>query len=166
MKLFVEKNFWRELFKFGVLIKGFNGILETISGLLVLLLSKVTFSYWFYLISRNELLEDPNDRLINFLAQAFKNISSNTKMFAAIYILAHGLLNVFLAIQLFRKRLWAYLFTIGAVLIFMSYQVYRISVHHSVVLTAITIFDALFIILVWHEYKYHKKQGSQNRFSN
>ncbi len=157
-KLLIQK-YWHELFEFGVIIKGFNGVWETISGFLVLFLSKAILSNWLLIVTRNELLEDPHDRLINFLAHALQNFSNDTKTFAALYILAHGLLNIFLAVQLYRDRHWAYLVTIGTTLIFMFYQIYRINIHHSLILTAITIFDAFFIILAWHEYRYHREQS-------
>lgn len=103
---------------------------------------------------RRELLEDPHDLLIDFLGRVFQNLSAEAKIFAAIYIIAHGLLNIFLAIQLYRNRLWAYLVTISAMIIFVSYQIYRIILYQSGLLLGVTLFDLLFIILTWHEYRY------------
>jgi len=78
--------------------------------------------------------------------------------FVAIYLLIHGLLNMFLAIQLYRDRIWAYLVTITITIIFIFYQIHRIILHHSPVLIVVTIFDVLFIILTWHEY--NRKRAS------
>lgn len=158
----VQKH-WHKLFKFSVLIKGFIGTLGITSGLLFLFLNKTTLTGWFSLLVRNELLEDPNDRFINFLTYALQNISSDAKTFAALYVLAHGFLNIFLVVQLYRNKHWAYLVIIWVMLISMPYQIYRISIHHSLALIAITLFDAFFIILAWREYKIHK---SATIFSN
>ncbi len=158
MESSLREKYWHKFFELGVFLKGFNGIWEMISGLLILFFNKLTFSRWFYLLSRNELLEDPNDRFINFLAAGLQNLTSSAKTFAAIYVLFHGILNIFLAINLYRAKRWAYPVTIGLMLFFMTYQIYRIAIHHSLVLTAITVFDALFVILAWHEYKYHNKK--------
>lgn len=158
----VQKH-WHKLFKFSVLIKGFTGTLGITSGLLFLFLNKTTLTGWFSLLVRNELLEDPNDRFINFLTYALQNISSDAKTFAALYVLAHGFLNIFLVVQLYRNKHWAYLVIIWVMLISMPYQIYRISIHHSIALIAITLFDAFFIILAWREYKIHK---SATIFSN
>lgn len=155
-KFLLPQKYWHKLFEFGVLIKGFNGTWEIASGLLFLFLSKTTLSGWFYFLFRNELVEDSNDRFINSLTYALQNLSSDAKTFAALYLLIHGLLSIFLVIQLYRNKHWAYLVIIGVMLIFMPYQIYRISLHHSIVLTVITIFDAFFILLTWHEYKYYK----------
>lgn len=149
---------WHKLFKLGIFLKGINGIWELSSGILALFLSKVTLETWFFIVTRYELLEDPNDVLINFFMSAFQNVSNSAKVFAAFYLLLHGFLNIFLAIQLYRDKRWAYLVTIGSTLILMIYQIYRISIHHSLLLTAITIFDVFFIGLAWHEYKYHQEQ--------
>lgn len=156
MKRLLSQKYWHELFEAGIAIKGFNGVWETITGFLFLVLSKETLDSWFSYITRNELLEDPRDNLIQFFAHTFQNFSSDTKTFAALYVFLHGILNIFLVIQLYRDKHWAYLVTIGSMIIFMIYQIYRISVHHSLFLTLITIFDALFIALAWHEYKYHR----------
>lgn len=158
--MILKQKYWHELFELSVIVKGLNGLWETVSGLIVLFLSKATFDSWFSTLARNELLEDPNDRMINFLAHVLSNLSSDAKIFAALYILAHGILNIFLSIQLYRDKHWAYLVTIGAMLIFITYQIYRISIYHSLFLTAITIFDAGFVMLAWHEYKYHKELNS------
>ena len=150
--------YWYALFEAGIFIKGFNGIWETISGFLILFFHKVTFNNFIYLLARKELVADPHDKFINFIAQFLQNLSANTKTFAAIYLLLRGLLNIFLAIQLYRNKLWAYLATIGFMLVFVSYQAYRIALYHSKVLTSITVFDLLFVILIWHEYRFKTKQ--------
>jgi len=152
------ENFLRLIFKFGIFIKGFDAVWEITSGLFVLLTSKIAINKLFYFLSNKELLEDPNDIFFNFLFKFLENLSHNTQIFIAIYILLHGLLNLFLAIQLYRDKLWAYLATIMVMIIFIFYQIHRIILYHSVVLTAITIFDILFIILIWHEYKCKKNK--------
>lgn len=153
------QKYWHKLFALGVVAKGFNGVWETASGLLVLFLNKATLSGWFYRISRNELLEDPNDKFIGFLAGLMENFSVDAKTFAALYLLFHGLLNIFLAIQLRRDRHWAYLATITTMSVAMTYQIYRIFLFHSQILAWVTVFDALFIILIWHEYRFHRKES-------
>ena len=152
------QKFWHNLFEFSVFMKGINGLWETLSGFSILFLNKTTLTRWFSFFIHKELLEDPRDRFISFLAHALQNFSTDTKIFIAFYMLLHGFLNIFLAIQLYRDRHWAYLVAIGTMSSFLVYQIYRISIHHSLILTAITIFDAFFIFLTWHEYKYHQDQ--------
>ena len=148
------EKYWHGLFEFGIFIKGFNGIWETISGILFLFWSKTALTRFFYLLARGELLEDPKDLVIGYLAHILQNLSSDVKVFAALYILGHGVLNIFLAVQLYRNKLWAYLATVWLMLIFVAYQIYRVSLHHSWPLLFLTLFDLGFIVITLHEYRY------------
>ena len=152
------ERYWHAFFKFGIFIKGFNGIWETGSGLAILLISKTGLGGWFYLLAQNELLEDPHDSFINFFIQILQTASASAAIFAAVYILFHGVLNLFLAIQLYRNKLWAYIFTLWAMSAFLVYQIYRVVLHHSSILIVLTVFDIIFIILTWHEYLHQKNK--------
>jgi len=107
--------------------------------------------------TRGELLEDPNDKIIQYITHTLQNFSNSTKTFAAIYILFHGIINIFLAIKLFQEKLWAYKVSIALTGTFMLYQLYRVASFHSLPLAIITLADFFFIILTWHEYKYKSR---------
>ncbi len=151
--------YWRKIFEFGVFIKGLNGVWETIAGLSILIIGKARFGSLFSFLVRGELLENPHDWFINAAVQALQNFGG-AKTFIGLYFLIHGVINIFLSIQLYRDRLWAYLATIGVTIIFIVYQLHRISLYHSRLLMAVTGYDVLFIILTWHEYQYQKKLRS------
>ncbi len=159
MQKLLSPQYWHNLFKLGVALKALNGIWETASGLVILLVSKTTLDSWFFAIVDGELIEDPRDSVIAFLAHSLQNISHSTQTFVALYMLIHGLLNIFLTIELSRDRHWAYLVTIGVNLIFIGYQLYRISVYHSLVLMGVTAFDIFFTLLTYHEYRYHVEKA-------
>ena len=158
MITFFKVKIWHGLFELGLALKGFNGLWETVSGTVVLLASKATLEKWLIALAYRELLEDPDDKVIVFIAGTLLDPATSTKTFVALYILLHGLLNIFLAIQLYRKKHWAYPATIVIIAVMISYQLYRIAIHHSVILTILTLFDAFFIYLTWHEYKFHIAQ--------
>ncbi|MDO8620208.1 MAG: DUF2127 domain-containing protein [bacterium] len=158
MKKLLSQAYWHKLFAVGVLLKGLNSVWGTLGGFLILFLSKETLNRWFSVITQGEQVEDPSDKVIAFLAHALQNVSSSTQTFVAFYMLLHGILNIFLTIQLARDKHWAYLVTIGITTLFLLYQVYRISVHHSLVLLAVTLFDILFVFLTWHEYRHHTEK--------
>ena len=145
-----------DIFEAGIFIKFFNSLWEIVSGFFILFLSKETIGRLFYFLARKEMLEDPRDFFINFSLKFLENLSHNTQVFIAVYILLHGLLNLFLVVQLYRDKIWAYVATVSIMVVFLFYQVYRIILHHSTILTIITIFDILFIMLTWHEYKRKK----------
>jgi uncharacterized membrane protein len=150
------ENVLHQIFEFGIFLKGFNGVWETTSGFFILFLSKETISKLFYWLADKEMFEYPRDFFINLSLKFLENLSHSTKTFIATYILIHGLLNLFLAIQLYRDKVWAYLATISITVVLIFYQVHRIILHHSPVLIVVTIFDILFTILTWHEYNRKK----------
>lgn len=158
MKKLLSQTSWHKLFEVGVFLKGLNGIWGTVGGFLILFLSKETLNNWFLVITQGEQVEDTSDKVIVFLTHALQNVSSSTQTFVAFYMLLHGILNIFLTIQLARDKHWAYLVTIGITALFLCYQVYRIGVHHSLVLVVVTLFDVFFVFLTWHEYRHHREK--------
>jgi uncharacterized membrane protein len=84
--------------------------------------------------------------------QYVAHLTAGTKIFAGLYILAHGLINLFLVWGLVKQKPTAYLVAVGVLLAFIFYQVFRIAFHHSLLLATLTVFDALFVVLIMHEY--------------
>jgi uncharacterized membrane protein len=145
------------VFLAAVLLKGFNAVWETISGALVLALGSRWLASAYLASVQGELLEDPHDRVVNFAGKVLHHASAGSVQFAALYILFHGVLNAFLCIQLLRRQLWAYPAVIALHLAAMAYQVHRISVHHSLLLTMFTAYDCLFVILALREYRLQRQ---------
>lgn len=152
-----KEKTWHWIFEGALLIRGINGVLETIFGAFIIYTNKDVLNRLFVKLTQSEYREDPTDRVLTFLTNYLQHLSTNTKVFVAIYVLAHGLLNIFLSVQLYREKIWAYQTTLIILVGFLLYQIYRTSVHHSIVLTVLTILDCLFIILLWHEYQYKLK---------
>ncbi|TMB72624.1 MAG: DUF2127 domain-containing protein, partial [Deltaproteobacteria bacterium] len=89
------------------------------------------------------------------------NLSSDTKLFVSAYLVAHGLIKVFLVASLLRKKLWAYPTALWFLGIFLLYQLYRFSHTHSLGLLALSAFDLFVASLVWREYRSQKQHGSE-----
>lgn len=143
------------IFKVGVFTKAANGIWETFTGALIILLGPQRLGKFLAFLARRELFEHPRDGLMTFAMHALQ--SHSTRKFVALYFLIHGIVNLFLAIQLYRERLWAYVATVIAMSAYIVYQIHRINLYHSRLLMLVTVYDALFIILTWHEYRYRKQ---------
>jgi uncharacterized membrane protein len=111
----------------------------------------------FVLFSSSQLLGDRHDLLFRIVNMQIQHLTVvNTRTFVGSYLLFHGLMNAFLAYNLYRNRLWSYPVTIGFVLVFFVYQIYRLIHTHSPVLLLVSMFDVAFIVLTWHEYRYQK----------
>lgn len=155
---------WQSLFQVGIFLKLIEGILQTVSGLVILFIGKIYFISTFLSLTRSEFLEDPNDWLMNILLNSLRNVSDNTKIFISLYILAHGLINIFLAINLYREKVWAYLATVYFLIVLVVYQVYRIYHTHSLILILITLIDLVFIFIIMHKYKSSKNGSLSKKF--
>src|SRR5205807_89789 len=107
----------------------------------------------------SELLGDRDDLLFRFAQRHLVELSVGTRTFVGIYLLFHGLMNMFLAYNLYRNRLWAYPLSIAFTSVFFIYQMYRLTHTHSLILLVATVFDIFFILLTWHEYQ-HQLQKS------
>lgn len=151
-----KQKFWHELFEAGVLLKALNSIWETAAGLLLLLSAHPLVHNAFVFFSREEYLGGRDDALFRFAAAQFNHLSVSTRHFAGFYLLFHGILNMFLAYNLYKNRLWAYPLSAGIIMLFLVYQLYRLSHTHSIILLCVTLFDLAFVGLTWHEYRYQR----------
>jgi uncharacterized membrane protein len=152
MKL--KEKYWHEFFVISICIKTLTGLVETVSGVVLLYMSPAAIMAVFEKLTRNEQLEDPRDFFLAYVHQYMHNINSATQIFAGLYILSHGLINLVLVAGLIKEKTWAYLIAIGVLISFMSYQLFKVAVNHSLPLAVLTVFDPFFVIIIWHEYNY------------
>lgn len=109
------------------------------------------------LITQAEFAEDLHDRIATILLQVAENYSIGARNFAAIYLLAHGIVKFWLIVGLLRRKLWYYPAAIVVFTLFIVYQLYRFTFTHSALLLLITVLDVIVIGLTWHEWKYLRR---------
>src|SRR5690349_979128 len=146
-------------FKIGLVLKGLDGVLEVIGGILLLFLSPQAIQHVVRALTAHELSEDPHDMIARYLLHTTAHLHHGTTLFGAIYLLSHGIAKVVLVALVLRDKLWAYPWLIGLLLAFIAYQLYQITaVHFSAGLTALTVFDAFLVWLTWREYRSKRAQ--------
>ena len=145
------------LFQVAVVVKGLDGVLEFIGGVLLLLVSPTALQRLVVVLTQHELAEEPDDWLVMTLRHAAETFSVETKHFASAYLIGHGILKVFLAASLLRERLWAFPLALSVLAIFVVYQLHRFGRTHSMILLALTVLDAVVMVLIWHEYRSRKE---------
>lgn len=136
----------------GILLKGFDAILEMIGGILLWFASNVVFDQWVLALTRHELVEDPQDKVVLLFRQAFSQISVDARLFGGGYLLIHGLAKFLLVLGLLRGKLWAYPATFGFLTLFIIYQIYQLSYNFSSGLLMLTFFDTVFALLILREF--------------
>ena len=140
-------------FEIGVILKGLNGLLELIGGVLLLVFPPSAIQRVVVGLTHNELSRDPNDFIATHLRAAAEHLSVGGQLFAAIYLLAHGVIKAVLVYALIKDKLWAFPWAIGVFGAFGIYQMYRYVVHPSGWLIALTVLDVFVILLTWAEWQ-------------
>jgi uncharacterized membrane protein len=158
-KIFNEDNV-RRAFEISLILKGFFALLEVAGGIAAYFVTQNFLLNLVTAITQNELRQDPDDLVANFLLQTAQGFSISTQRFTALYLLSHGATKLFVIVGLLRRKLWYYPLAIVLFGLFVAYQLYRFSFTHSVWLLVITLLDLLVIVLTWHEYNFMRKHRS------
>lgn len=141
------------VFRVSLWLKGADGVLELLGGLLLLVVPPDALGSLVGWLTRHELSEDPNDFIANFLLGQAANLSKSATLFGALYLISHGIVKLVLVVAVLREKLWAYPWMIAFLIVFIVYQVYRLTLTPSVWLILLTIFDAFIVVLTRIEYR-------------
>jgi uncharacterized membrane protein len=151
-------------FKIGLVLKGLDGVLEVIGGILLLFLTPAAIQHLVRVLTAHELSEDPHDLIARYLLHTTAHLHHGTTLFGAVYLLSHGIAKIVLVALVLRDKLWAYPWLIGLLLAFIAYQLYQITaVHFSAGLALLTVFDAALVWLTWREYRAKRAHQHQAR---
>jgi uncharacterized membrane protein len=142
-------------FDISILLKGLDGVIEVVGGLLLLTVSANTLNALAVRITRAELSQDPHDFVANHLLRLTTDLR-HTQTFGALYLLSHGAVKIVLVAALLREQHWAYPGMLAFLVLFIGYQCYRMTDAPSVALALLTIFDAFVVWLTWREYQLHR----------
>jgi uncharacterized membrane protein len=151
-------------FAIGIFLKGLNGVAEIVGGTILLFATPAVISQMLTSVTGSELAEDPTDflaiRLRHFAAS--DALSAGGIRFAAIYLLAHGIVKVALVTAVLKGRSWAYPSMIVFLVCFIAYQLFRLSMAPTTPLIALTVFDAVLVCLAWRQWRNHQPNQVDN----
>jgi uncharacterized membrane protein len=142
-----------DTFKVSVTFKGIDGALEIIGGAILLFVRPATLDHIARSLTQHELSQDPHDFIARHILNSAGHLTHGSTLFAAIYLLSHGIAKVVLVVEVLRDRLWAYSAMIVVLGAFIAYQVYRLAYRVTVGLSLLTVFDAFVVWLTWREYR-------------
>lgn len=135
-----------DLFLLSVLGKGVGGAVELLSGILLIFLSVDTLQH----------LLEPLSRVGVHIGQ---EAIGHSKLLVVLYFTSRGAIRVFLAICLWREKLWAYPVAMGFLGISIIYQIWLMIHHYSHPLLLLTLFDLLIVLLTYFEWQKLKAGG-------
>jgi uncharacterized membrane protein len=141
-----------KVFEVGILLKGLDGLLEVTGGILLFFIKPEYLNHLAITLTQHELAEDPRDFLATHILHSSQNLAAGSLVFAALYLLSHGLVKIVLVWEILHNRweilhnrFWAYLGLIYLTIGFMLYQIYRFSYSHSISLVLLTVFDGVIV---------------------
>jgi uncharacterized membrane protein len=140
-------------FLVAIFLKALNGILEVISGFLLLAFSPASVLRIVELMTLNELGEDPTDLLSNYLLTKARGLTLPALYYASFFLVSHGVIKIGLVGALFERKLWAYPAAIAIFGLFIIFQMFRFFVAPSMLMAVLSIFDVFVIILTYLEYR-------------
>lgn len=140
-------------FAIGLALKAVDAVCEFVGGLWLLFVSPLQLQAWAGIVFAPELREDPHDFVATHVLHWVAQFEHGTVLFAAIYLLSHGIAKGIVVAEILRGRLWAYPGLIVLTAAFVVYQVYHLYVSGlSFGFVALTIFDLFVIALTAAEY--------------
>lgn len=142
-----------KLFRIGIVLKGIDGVLEMIGGVLFVIISPATLNRIIYILTRHELSEDPQDVIANYLIRTAKHLSISGQVFGFVYLFSHGIIKLVLIFSLWKKRLWSYPVAMIFFAMFGIYQMYRYYLSPSLGWILLTVLDIFVVILTLLEYR-------------
>ena len=140
-------------FLVGVVIKGVDGVAELIAGIPLAFLSHGQIGSLARALTAEELREDPHDLIANLVLHGAAAITSGTALFAALYLIVHGVVKVAIVVALVIGAHRIYPWAIAALVGFVVFQVVEMVAHPSVGVALLTVLDVVIVGLTWREWR-------------
>jgi len=146
----------RQVYHASLLAKGLHATLEVAGALALVLIPPAAILSLVRVLTQQELVEDPKDRIALWLLHQAQGFSLSTEHFYAIYLAVHGVVKIGLVVALWRE--WRHAAPIGmtALGLFVVWQLYRFSLTHAPFLLVLSAFDMVVIWLIWRDAKDHR----------
>lgn len=152
------------MFLVAIALKGIDGGLQLIGGLLLAIVPPTLITGVANAIITRDLLGDPNGTMANHLQTAADNFANgSSRWFAIIYLLAHGVVKLGLVWALAKRVLPAFPIAVVVLAAFVVYEVWRAVHTHSIMLPFFAALDVVIIVLVIREYLKLRRERARAR---
>ena len=146
-----------------ILIKGFDGAVETLAGLVIVLTGPQRIYEWVFRLSAPE-LRGGHHLALHALRTGAERLANGPHRFVIVYLLVHGLLKFGIAMALLRGTA-RWVFPVASLVLagFIAYMSWRLSVRWSDWLLGAALFDLLTLALVVNEWRAHNNRNARPR---
>jgi uncharacterized membrane protein len=145
-----------------LILKGLDGILELVGGVLLLLIRPEKIDSITRLLTQREIDQDPHDFIDTHLRELTAHLDVGATAFAAVYLLLHGAIKLVLVWAVLKGHVRAYPWMIAFLVAFILYQGYEMIGHFSIGLALLTAFDMFIVYLTWREYGIKRRQPERS----
>ena len=142
-----------KVFDVGVVIKGVDGAIELIAGLLLWLSPGVVHAVLQDLGGEASESDSSVPFLATSLAHLDANLAAGGSVFLIVFLISHGVIKLALVYCLLRRYVRVYPWAIGVLVVFLAYQVYVLVTAPTISAAVFTALDVVIIVLVWREYR-------------
>ncbi|CAL8480609.1 DUF2127 domain-containing protein [Caballeronia sp. S22] len=158
LRTYLDEKKLHLIFQLSLWFKAVFALAEIVGGVVTYFVPQRLFLIFVLWVTKDEFAQDPHDLVANFLLHSVQHLSIGTQTFAAIYLLGHGVIKLWLIVGLLRERLWYCPVSMLVFCMFIGYQLYRYTFTQSIWLLLITALDIIIIALTWHEYRFLKNE--------
>jgi uncharacterized membrane protein len=145
-------------YEIGLVVKFIDGLFELIGGILVLSLSANTIHGVTRFLTENALQSDPHNFIATHIQKAGEHLAAGHNLFAAAFLLTHGIVKIGLVVLLFLNRTWVYPWALGLLGLFLIYQFYQLFTAPTFGMGFLTALDIIILWLINREWQ-KVKQG-------
>jgi len=143
----------RRIFRISLVLKAIHSIVELLAGVVLYAASGEAILRVAHALTRHELLENPNDLFARLLLRAADSLAIDEKAVATVYLLSHGIVEIFLVVMILLNRIWAYPLYMAALSLLILYQGYQLTLDFWLWLALVTAWDVVVVCLTWHEFR-------------
>src|SRR5260221_3867757 len=126
MNWFKSGDLLDRAFAVGIILKGLDGILEVLGGLILFVVSPATIDSLTRALTQHELSQDPHDFLATHLLNAAGSLTGSSLKFGAVYLLLHGVVKIALVAARLPDKSWGHPRMMPFLVLLLPVQLHRV----------------------------------------
>lgn len=151
---FRETPAFQTVYKIGVAIKGFDGLVELLAGLALWLSPSLVHLLLGSIVGEaGEHTGKVAQYIADNVGRVDNDFAKSSLVFLIVFLVSHGVIKLALVYALLKQIVKAYPYALAVLGAFLVYQIYVLVMHPGVGMVVFTVLDAVIIWLVWGEYK-------------
>lgn len=149
-----NSKWFDRLYMVTVAVKGFDGLVELVAGLILLIAPGELHKLLSFLTGEaRESSHQFMHQLAEYIAHVDTDVTRGGLTVVILFLVIHGVVKLSLVYALLRRILWAYPYALGVLVLFLVYQLYVCIVQPSVSMILFALLDAIIVWVVWGEWR-------------